>query len=121
MPMIAQRIVTLVVSAPSKRIFPRAALASGTMHADSHDAVVRRLRITDDLARVVTRGDEASHEFVERELFGPADLEDAVHRCPRGDASHGVATSSAAIGWIIAEASRIVAVGGASAMAFTNS
>src|SRR4051812_16914091 len=48
------------------------------------DAEVARLRVGDDLARIVGRFQHVADELVEAELFGSRDLDDAVQRRPDG-------------------------------------
>src|SRR6185312_10002584 len=52
-------------------------------------AVVGRVRVGDDLAGVVALAERVADEFVEVELLGPGDLDDAVHRRPDGDIRDG--------------------------------
>ena len=93
----------------SRRVSPMRASAPGrSVRSPGVDAEVARLRVGDDLARIVARGSDAADELVEAELLGSGDLDDAVQRRPTATRPTALATSSAAMGWISAGGSRTV-------------
>src|SRR5437764_8454216 len=86
------------------------------------DAEVARVRIGDDLARIVALLQYPTDELVEAELFGPAISTMPFTGGPTTTRASALATSSAAMGWMSAGASRtVLRSAAASAMPFMNS
>src|SRR5580698_2803142 len=54
-----------------------------------HDAVVARLRVGDDFARIFVGGQAFGYEFVEAEFFRTANFKHASDRLADGDLGHG--------------------------------
>jgi hypothetical protein len=86
------------------------------------DAEIGRLRIGDDLARIVAPRQHATDQLVEAELLGPATSTVPLSGSPTDTRPPALATSSAAIGWMSAGGSRTVLPSVASmAIRFMNS
>jgi len=85
-------------------------------------AVILRVGIGDHIARIVQCAETLADQIIETELFGPRDLNDAVHRRAQGDLVHrtGNILRRHGLDEHRRQANR-VAVGGSPAMLFTNS
>jgi len=59
---------------------------------------IPRVRVNDNLARVVARGKVLPDQVIEPELLGTGHFNRAIHRLPTATLATALATSSAAIG-----------------------